>query len=95
MFSIDFPQELFRYAFGGSKEKLVNLEDFERLVLRKNWDKIYRDNGVGVGVKFPMRIAPVVIFRNNFVPENGKMVNRKTLVERLRVVSSTGVVHAL
>lgn len=93
-FSLLFPNSLFRYAFNTSTEKLVEREDFNKLSLSEHWDTVYRSNGVGVSVKFPVRITPVLTFVNNFVPVNGGVENRKYPVEKIRVVSATTVTFA-
>ena len=94
VFSVSFPAELYRFAFGTYKEKLVDKEDFRKLNLRENWDRTFRSNGVGMGLKFPVRIKSVIRYIDDFVPVNGVLAKQKHLVEKLRVTSSTGIVFS-
>ncbi|CAC5400782.1 unnamed protein product [Mytilus coruscus] len=59
VFSVTFPSELYRFVFGTTSEKLAEKEDFGRLNLREHWDKTFRNNGVGIGLKFPSELLDV------------------------------------
>lgn len=93
-FSLMFPSDIYIHTFESTKEKLAEKVDFEKLRLSDNWDTLYRDNGVGVALKFPVRVTPVIKFTNNFVPVNGLAVNRKYIMEKIRVTSATRITFA-
>ncbi|CAC5411398.1 unnamed protein product [Mytilus coruscus] len=92
VFLVTFPSELYRFVFGTTSEKLAEKEDFGRLNLREHWDTTFRNNGVGIRLKFPVRLSHVIRNKDDFVLVNGVLKKQKNLVERLRITSSTGVV---
>ncbi|CAG2184844.1 unnamed protein product [Mytilus edulis] len=92
VFSVTFPSELYRFVFGTTGEILAMKDDFGKLNLREHWDQIFRNNGVGIGLKFPVRISHAIRNKDDFVPVNGVLKKQRNLVERLRITSSTGVV---
>lgn len=61
-------------------------DQFNGLKQRIDWDKIYRPNGVNVGLKSPVRVQPVLSFIKNFLSVAGKIVNKKIEVVNLRML---------
>ncbi|CAG2246452.1 unnamed protein product [Mytilus edulis] len=70
-------------------------DDFGKLNLREHWDQIFRNNGVGIGLKFPVRISHAIRNKDDFVPVNGVLKKQRNLVERLRITSSTAEIGSV